>query len=155
MADVVSFAAHSRRVGLRLKRLSKMHGGRMERRTLVIKGTAALALGSLAVSDYSVTSENAAQESAASTDKRKSIDSSVDGTLERLYAVAHGSREQVTKSRGVLVFPSVVAAGSSSVRNTAKAPCLLAIARLATTALSQARLVCRSARSRKPSFSCS
>ncbi|MEA3100165.1 MAG: hypothetical protein QOF74_4405 [Caballeronia mineralivorans] len=28
MADVVSFAAHSRRVGLRLKRLSKMHGGK-------------------------------------------------------------------------------------------------------------------------------
>jgi lipid-binding SYLF domain-containing protein len=83
----------------------------MERRTFVIKGTAALTLGSLAVTGCSVTSDNAAQESAGSADKRKSIDSSVDGTLERLYAVAHGSRELVTKSRGVLVFPSVVAAG--------------------------------------------
>ena len=43
--------------------------------------------------------------------KRQSIDASVDTALSKLYAQARGSRELVVKSRGMLVFPSVVSAG--------------------------------------------
>ncbi|MFP3803116.1 hypothetical protein SB764_43530, partial [Paraburkholderia sp. SIMBA_027] len=42
---------------------------------------------------------------------RKSIDASVDGTMSRLFTTVTGSRELVSKARGVLVFPSVLQAG--------------------------------------------
>jgi len=42
---------------------------------------------------------------------RHNIDASVDETLARLYSTVHGSHELVEKARGVLVFPSVLAAG--------------------------------------------
>ncbi|WP_454732483.1 MULTISPECIES: BPSL1445 family SYLF domain-containing lipoprotein [Cupriavidus] len=45
------------------------------------------------------------------TADRRMIDTGVDSTLTRLYSVANGSHELVGKSRGVLVFPSVIAAG--------------------------------------------
>lgn len=44
-------------------------------------------------------------------DKRHTIDTGVDSTLTRLYGAANGSRELVTKARGVLIFPSVIDAG--------------------------------------------
>ena len=83
----------------------------MQRRNFMIKSTAALAVGGLALTGCTFTSDNAAQKSAGNADKRKSIDASVDATLQRLYATARGSRELVGKARGVLVFPSVLAAG--------------------------------------------
>ena len=43
--------------------------------------------------------------------KRDSINANVDQTLSRLYVAVPGSRELVGKARGVLVFPSVLAAG--------------------------------------------
>jgi lipid-binding SYLF domain-containing protein len=43
--------------------------------------------------------------------KRRSIDAEVTSALSKLYAQASGSRELVAKSKGVLVFPSVVTAG--------------------------------------------
>ncbi len=43
--------------------------------------------------------------------KRQSIDASVDGTMSRLFQTVPGSRELVSKARGVLVFPSVIQAG--------------------------------------------
>lgn len=43
--------------------------------------------------------------------KRRSIDSSVDDALSKLYAQVPGSREMTGKAKGVLVFPSVVSAG--------------------------------------------
>ena len=45
------------------------------------------------------------------TGKRQEIDSSVDATLSKLATTIPGSRELVNKARGVLVFPSVLAAG--------------------------------------------
>ncbi|MGO4332094.1 YSC84-related protein [Cupriavidus sp. 2TAF22] len=42
---------------------------------------------------------------------RRTIDTGIDSTLTRLYSAANGSHELVGKSRGVLVFPSVIAAG--------------------------------------------
>ena len=43
--------------------------------------------------------------------KRHGIDANVDGALSRLYAQDPSSREMISKARGVLVFPSIVAAG--------------------------------------------
>jgi lipid-binding SYLF domain-containing protein len=43
--------------------------------------------------------------------KRQRIDADSRGALSRLYANTRGSRELVAKSRGVLVFPSVLAGG--------------------------------------------
>lgn len=43
--------------------------------------------------------------------KRRSIDADVDNALANLYTKAPGSRELVSKAKGVLVFPSVVSAG--------------------------------------------
>lgn len=55
---------------------------------------------------------NAGKEKAAgAADQRRAIDADVDGTIQRLYSTVSGSRELVAKSRGVLVFPSVIQAG--------------------------------------------
>ena len=43
--------------------------------------------------------------------KRQQIEADSHETLSRLYASTRGSRELVAKSRGVLVFPSVLAGG--------------------------------------------
>ncbi|MDF0606116.1 YSC84-related protein [Neisseriaceae bacterium TC5R-5] len=43
--------------------------------------------------------------------KRQTINASVDETLSNLYSQAKGSRELVSKAKGVLVFPSVLTAG--------------------------------------------
>jgi lipid-binding SYLF domain-containing protein len=82
----------------------------MQRRNFILKTTAALAFGSLSLAGCTTTGD---QSSSAATDmsKRKSIDASVDGTISRLYTTVPGSRELMSKARGVLVFPSVIQAG--------------------------------------------
>ncbi|MCX4146155.1 YSC84-related protein [Paraburkholderia madseniana] len=82
----------------------------MQRRNFMLKTTAALAFGGLAVAGCTTNSGN---PSTPSTDasKRQSIDASVDGTMSRLFTTVKGSRELVSKARGVLVFPSVLQAG--------------------------------------------
>ncbi|WP_144107825.1 YSC84-related protein [Paraburkholderia sp. BCC1886] len=84
----------------------------MQRRNFMLKSTAALAFGGLALAGCTTTS-NSSNQGTASTDssKRQSIDASVDGTMSRLYTTVKGSRELVSKARGVLVFPSVLQAG--------------------------------------------
>ncbi|MDR5857102.1 YSC84-related protein [Caballeronia sp. LZ062] len=83
----------------------------MQRRILVTASTAVLALSCLAL-DGCTTNRNAGAEHAAgAADQRRSIDADVDGTIQRLYASVPGSRELVSKARGVLVFPSVLQAG--------------------------------------------
>jgi lipid-binding SYLF domain-containing protein len=47
---------------------------------------------------------------ASGTSSRASIDAQVDASLSKLYDSVPGSRELVTRSRGVLVFPAVVGA---------------------------------------------
>jgi lipid-binding SYLF domain-containing protein len=84
----------------------------MQRRNFMLKTTAALAFGGLALAGCTTTppsSNNATPSTDAS--KRHSIDAAVDGTLSRLYTTVSGSRELVSKARGVLVFPSVIQAG--------------------------------------------
>jgi lipid-binding SYLF domain-containing protein len=67
---------------------------------------AAASLGLLATG--CTTTPNAPSDPA---DKRRQLDVSSTEALARLYSNAHGSRELVGKARGVLVFPSVIAAG--------------------------------------------
>ena len=45
---------------------------------------------------------------AGATSSRTSIDAQIDATLSKLYNAVPDSREMVAKSKGVLVFPSVV-----------------------------------------------
>ncbi|QQK04590.1 BPSL1445 family SYLF domain-containing lipoprotein [Burkholderia anthina] len=81
----------------------------MQRRTF-LWGTpgSILAIG-LAVSGCTTTGTSDASSHQA--DKRHTIDAGVDSTIARLYTTAKGSRELVGNARGVLVFPSVIAAG--------------------------------------------
>ena len=50
------------------------------------------------------------QDQASSASSRASIDAQVDASLSKLYDSVKGSRELVSKSSGVLVFPAVVGA---------------------------------------------
>lgn len=69
----------------------------------------ALSLASaLAVVGCSTTGMGSTEDPAA---KRRAIDAAVDSALTKLYGQVPQSKELVAKSRGVLVFPSVVSAG--------------------------------------------
>jgi lipid-binding SYLF domain-containing protein len=43
--------------------------------------------------------------------KRREIDAGVDGALNKLYSSTPGAQAQASKAKGILVFPSVIAAG--------------------------------------------
>ncbi|WP_144153560.1 YSC84-related protein [Paraburkholderia sp. BCC1885] len=82
----------------------------MQRRNFMLNITAALAFGSLALAGCT-TSSGQPDNASTNMSKRQSIDASVDGTMSRLFQTVPGSRELVSKARGVLVFPSVLQAG--------------------------------------------
>jgi len=83
----------------------------MQRRNFVLKSTAVLALGGLALAGCTTNRNTGAEQAAGAADLRRSIDADVDGTLQRLYSTVGGSRELVAKASGVLVFPSMLQAG--------------------------------------------
>ncbi|WP_322105393.1 YSC84-related protein [Paraburkholderia sp. J41] len=82
----------------------------MQRRNFMLTAAVTLASGGLTLAGCTTTPPG---QSNASTNmsKRQSIDSSIDATMQKLYSTVSGSRELVAKSRGVLVFPSVLQAG--------------------------------------------
>ncbi|WP_233849323.1 BPSL1445 family SYLF domain-containing lipoprotein [Paraburkholderia sp. HD33-4] len=82
----------------------------MQRRHFMLKTTAALAFGGLALAGCTTTGSTP-DNAHVDASKRQSIDASVDGTMSRLFTTVPGSRELVSKARGVLVFPSVLQAG--------------------------------------------
>ncbi|MFC0397054.1 BPSL1445 family SYLF domain-containing lipoprotein [Paraburkholderia rhizosphaerae] len=82
----------------------------MQRRNFILKSSAALAFGSLALAGCTTTGKSG-ESAATDMSKRQSIDASVDGTMSRLFSTVPGSRELVGKARGVLVFPSVIQVG--------------------------------------------
>jgi lipid-binding SYLF domain-containing protein len=82
----------------------------MQRRNFMLKTTAALAFGGLALAGCT-TNGNTPSTPSTDASKRQSIDASVDGTMSRLFTTVTGSRELVSKARGVLVFPSVLQVG--------------------------------------------
>ncbi|MCG5076520.1 YSC84-related protein [Paraburkholderia tagetis] len=65
----------------------------------------------LALAGSGCTTTSPSNASGEQMDKRHTIDAGVDSTLSRLYVDAKGSRELVSKARGVLIFPSVIDAG--------------------------------------------
>lgn len=81
--------------------------GQGGRRHFMAGSLACLLGATLALSGCSTTAMHGADSPA----KRQQIDQDVNATLSRLYTAAPGSRELVRKARGVLVFPSVLAAG--------------------------------------------
>lgn len=77
----------------------------MNLRTLVL--SSAVAACSLAFVGCTTTRPH---DQASSASSRTSIDAQVDASLSKLYDSVKGSRELVSKSSGVLVFPAVVGA---------------------------------------------
>ncbi|WP_420992431.1 BPSL1445 family SYLF domain-containing lipoprotein [Cupriavidus sp. 30B13] len=80
----------------------------MLRRNFILIATGSVAAIGITLPGCTTTGPGARGGQAAD---RHTIDTGVDSTLARLYSTANGSRELVGKSRGVLVFPSVIAAG--------------------------------------------
>ena len=76
----------------------------MERRTVMM----AAAATSLTLLPGCTTSKGTSE---TAPQKRAEIDTSVDATLATLYSQVSGSKELAAKSRGILVFPSVISAG--------------------------------------------
>ncbi|HJV52515.1 MAG TPA: YSC84-related protein [Noviherbaspirillum sp.] len=84
----------------------------MQRRDFLLK-TASLAATGLVVTGCTTTATTTAttNTNAEAAKRRREIDTSANATLERLYTTVKGSRDVVAKSNGILVFPSVIAAG--------------------------------------------
>ncbi|SAL06804.1 lipoprotein [Caballeronia arationis] len=76
----------------------------MHRRTFFFSLTAIALASSLAACGSTSNPTEAAN-------KRQEIDAGVDGALNKLYSATPGAREQGSKAKGILVFPSVIAAG--------------------------------------------
>ena len=82
----------------------------MQRRTFMWGAPGSILAIGVALSGCTTTG-NAPDTMARQTEKRHIIDAGADSTLARLYNIAPGSRELVGKSRGMLIFPSVLDAG--------------------------------------------
>ena len=80
----------------------------MQKRTFLVRTTAALAFAGLALSGCTTTTTAGKADNAA---VRTEIEQGTYSTLERLYTEVKGSRELVGKASGVLVFPRVISAG--------------------------------------------
>ena len=78
----------------------------MKTKFIALVSATALAIGS--ITGCSTTSKPPDDTPAQ---KRQNLDAAVDAALAQLYAQDPASRELVAKSRGVLVFPSIVTAG--------------------------------------------
>lgn len=84
----------------------------MQRRDFMLRTAASLALAGLSIAGCTTTATTTATPGMTDSDKRRhEIDAGVSATLARLETVVQGSRELVAKASGVLVFPSVIAAG--------------------------------------------
>lgn len=84
----------------------------MKKMNFALKLGTAITAATLALAGCTTTANTPDDNKNSSVvNKRDSINSGVDDALSRLYVAAPGSRELVAKARGVLVFPSVLAAG--------------------------------------------
>lgn len=77
----------------------------MQKRTFLTQSVALLSVSTLLLSGCTTTA------GAGTAGKRQEIDASANAALSRLSSTVPGSRELLNKARGVLVFPSVLAAG--------------------------------------------
>lgn len=78
----------------------------MNRRNFVALPAALLLAASLAA--CTTTGD---KSSGSASSKRQEINAGVDSTLSRLYSSVQGSREMANNAKGILVFPSILAAG--------------------------------------------
>lgn len=84
----------------------------MQRRDFMLKTAMSLAGAGLVMTGCTTAAPTVTGSEGASPDKRRrDINSGIDTTLDRLYATVPDARELVAKASGVLVFPSVIAAG--------------------------------------------
>ncbi|CAE6815785.1 hypothetical protein R75461_05862 [Paraburkholderia nemoris] len=83
----------------------------MRRRQFILTTSTMLATGGTVLAGCTTTPPKSGSETSENAGKRRSINADVDATLARLYTTASGSRELVSKARGILVFPSVIQAG--------------------------------------------
>ena len=84
----------------------------MQRRDFMLKTAMSLAGAGLVMTGCTTATPTVTGSEGASPDKRRrDINSGVDTTMDRLYATVPDARELVAKASGILVFPSVIAAG--------------------------------------------
>ncbi|CAB3755707.1 BPSL1445 family SYLF domain-containing lipoprotein [Paraburkholderia solisilvae] len=83
----------------------------MHRRRFIAVTPVLAASGALALAACTTTPPSSEGSPDANAGRRRTIDADIDATMTRLYETVHGSRELVGKAQGVLVFPSVIAAG--------------------------------------------
>lgn len=83
----------------------------MKRRNFILKTVASIAVTGLSIPACTSTATMVTPPLSDSTKRRNDIDEGVKTTLSRLGTIAKGSHELLSKANGVLVFPSVIAAG--------------------------------------------
>ena len=84
----------------------------MQRRDFMLKTAASLAVTGFSIAGCTTTATTTATPGMPDSGKRRhEIDAGVSATLSRLETIVPGSRDLVAKASGVLVFPSVIAAG--------------------------------------------
>jgi lipid-binding SYLF domain-containing protein len=83
----------------------------MHRRQFVTGTGVLLAASGLALGGCTTTPIGSGETAEDRTQQRNTINAGIDATLARLQSTVHGSDEVLAKARGVLVFPSVFAAG--------------------------------------------
>jgi lipid-binding SYLF domain-containing protein len=87
----------------------------MERREFILTAASltasGLVLGGCAATATTTATASGTSQNASSDKRHDEINAGIDATLPRLYSTVRGSRELVAKANGVLVFPSVIAAG--------------------------------------------
>ena len=122
----------------------------MQRRNFMLKSTAALALGGLALAGCTTTSNSGAQKTAGDSDERRSIDADVDATMPAPLRDRQGFARAGRASRAACSCSRrCCRLASSSAASTARARCGSAAARSATTARRRHRSACRPARNRR------
>ena len=80
-----------------------------QRRNFLLKTSSSALAAGFALAGCTTTGSSSAGSNPAA--RRQDINAGVDATMAKLFSTVHGSRELVAKARGVLVFPSVLAAG--------------------------------------------
>ena len=87
----------------------------MQKQSFVLKAASAVVAGSLVVLAGCTRTTNqgspTAESPGSNASKRQEINAGVDATLSRMYAQVPGSRELVSRARGILVFPKILQAG--------------------------------------------
>lgn len=84
----------------------------MQGKATYMRAAAAILAAALATTGCGTTSTATTSSNTKGVAQRHAeIDAGYDATLNRLYSSVPGSRELVSKARGTLIFPSVIAAG--------------------------------------------